>query len=111
MAGDEPTYIASGFCSPDPATYAGALLILEKYKIAASDAVQETRLAGCKKIVETPKGSSSFNVNNQLMAAAHGFLTAAERFFPGQAYCYYSTEDSVTDEVREVAEVYAELSV
>lgn len=113
VTGDDPTHIASGPCAPDPTTYADALSILEEYKITEPNAVQEILLAGCqKRIDETPKaGATSFiNVENRLIATAHGSLTAAEKFFQEQHIATAILGDSVTGEAREVAKVYAALA-
>lgn len=112
VAGDDVTHIASGPCTPDPTTYTNALAILDKYQIAASDAIRETLLAGCrKKIDETPKpGSPGFtNVENRLIATAHSSLNAAEKFFQDKCIATAILGDSVTGEAREVAKVHAAL--
>ncbi|MGB8599983.1 MAG: glycerate-2-kinase family protein, partial [Burkholderiales bacterium] len=56
VTGDEPTFIASGPCAPDPTTYADALGVLARYKISARPSIQNHLAKGARgDIAETPK--------------------------------------------------------
>ena len=45
VTGDDPTHIASGPCAPDPTTYADALEILARYRVAPPRAVRRSQRA------------------------------------------------------------------
>ncbi|SCY43131.1 hydroxypyruvate reductase [Nitrosospira sp. Nl5] len=112
VTGDDPTNIASGPCAPDPTTYSDALGILEYYRINAPAAVMETLLAGARgKRNETPKpGDPIFeNVENRVIATAHGSLVAAAEYFRHQGIPAAILGDSITGEARDVAKVFAAL--
>jgi hydroxypyruvate reductase len=112
VTGDDPTNIASGPCAPDPTTYSDALGILEYYRIHAPAAVMETLLAGAGgERNETPKpGDPIFeNVENRVIATAHGSLLAAAEYFRHQGIPAAILGDSITGEARDVAKVFAAL--
>src|SRR5690606_15520468 len=56
VAGDDPSSIASGPCSPDPSTYADALAILARWGVATPNSVREHLERGARgEVDETPK--------------------------------------------------------
>ncbi|MEY4730366.1 MAG: putative hydroxypyruvate reductase [Pseudomonadota bacterium] len=113
VTGDEPTFIASGPCAPDPTTYADAIDVLARYKIIAPTNVQYHLTKGTRgDIAETPKpGDKIFaRVENKVIATAQQSLQAAANFFQAQNITPVILGDSVTGEARDVAKVYAALA-
>ncbi|HEX9179342.1 MAG TPA: glycerate kinase [Burkholderiales bacterium] len=114
VTGDDPTHIASGPCAPDPTTYADAVAILERNGVQAPASVLAALSAGqAGKREETPKpGASLFRrVENRVIATAHASLEAAAKYFRGQGIRPVILGDSVKGEARDVASVYAALTM
>lgn len=113
VTGDDPSYVASGPCSPDPGTYAQAMDILTRHGIDPGPAVRmhlERGMLGA--IEETPKpGDALFKrVHTQVIAKSMTALQAAAAFFSGQGITPVILGDSVTGEAREVARPYGALA-
>ncbi len=112
VTGDAVTHIASGPCAPDPTTFADALALLERYRIAAPFSIKSVLLAGLDDpALETPKpGSHVFKrVTNKIVAHAHESLVAAAGYFQKRQIQTLILGDSVTGEAREIARSYAAL--
>ena len=110
VAGDDPSSIASGPCSPDPSTYADALEILARWRVATPASVREHLERGARGLVdETPKpGDPLFErVQARMLATAHGSLEAAAAEFARAGIRPVVLGDTVTGEAREVAQVMA----
>jgi hydroxypyruvate reductase len=106
VTGDDPTHIASGPCAPDPTTYADALAVLDRYGVAAPDAVLRRLRQGAQgQMEETPKpGDPRFSrVENRVIATARLALTAAEDFFRSHGIQTTNLGDRITGEASEVA--------
>ncbi len=113
VTGDEPTFIASGPCAPDPTTYADAIDVLARFKVSAPTSIQNYLAKGARgDIAETPKpGDKIFaRVENKVIATAQLSLQAAADFFQAQKITPVILGDSVTGEARDVAKVYAALA-
>lgn len=112
VTGDEPSAIASGPCAPDPTTYGQALAVLDRYAVAAPEAVHLHLQRGAQGLLpETPKpGDALFRrVTNRVIATPHESLVAAAHWFEARAIAAVILGDTVTGEAREVAKVYAAL--
>jgi glycerate 2-kinase len=112
VTGDEPTYIASGPCSPDPSTYQDSLDILAHYGITPQSAITKHLQRGARgEIRETPKpGDKIFErVQNKVIATAHQSLEAAAHQCESAGIRPVVLGDSVTGEARDVAKVYGAL--
>ncbi len=113
VAGDDPSSIASGPCSPDPATYADALAILARWRVDAPDSVRRHLERGAGgEIDETPKpGDPLFaRVEARMVATAHRSLEAAAALFAQAGIRPVVLGDTVTGEAREVAQVMAAIA-
>jgi glycerate 2-kinase len=112
VVGDDLTSISSGPTVPDPSTFAEALDILDRYKIASPEARSHLQKGIDGKIPETPKpGDALFqNVTNTLVASGQQSLEAVTNFFRNQGITAHILSDSVTGEAREVAKVHAALA-
>ena len=113
VTGDDPAYIASGPCAPDPDTFQDAIDVLAQYGISAPSAVADHLKRGARgDIPETPKpGDKLFErVENRVVATAQTALDAAAHFFEGRGITSAVLGDSVTGEASEVAKVYGALS-
>lgn len=113
VAGDDPSSIASGPCSPDPSTYADALEILARWRVATPASVREHLERGARGLVdETPKpGDPLFErVQARMLATAHGSLEAAAAEFARAGIRPVVLGDTVTGEAREVAQVMAAIA-
>jgi hydroxypyruvate reductase len=113
VAGDDPSSIASGPCSPDPSTYADALAILARWRVATPASVREHLERGARGLVdETPKpGDPLFaRVQARMLATAHGSLEAAAAVFAQAGIRPVVLGDTVTGEAREVAQVMAAIA-
>jgi len=113
VAGDDPSSIASGPCSPDPSTYADALAILARWGVATPNSVREHLERGARgEVDETPKpGDPLFaRVDARMVATAHGSLEAAATVFAQAGIRPVVLGDTVTGEAREVAQVMAAIA-
>ncbi len=113
VAGDDPSSIASGPCSPDPSTYADALAILGRRGVATPTSVREHLERGARgEVDETPKpGDPLFaRVDARMVATAHGSLEAAAAVFAQTGIRPVVLGDTVTGEAREVAQVLAAIA-
>jgi glycerate 2-kinase len=108
VTGDDPTHIASGPCAPDPTTYADALEILARYRVAAPASVSRRLERGAD---ETPKpGHPLFaRVENKVIATAHRSLEAAAAVFKANGIEPVILGDTLTGEAGEAAKVFASL--
>jgi len=109
VTGDDPTHIASGPCAPDPTTFRDALDVLERYRIAAPNAVREHLERGVRReIPETPKPDDKVfaQVENRVIATAQHALRAASEFFLRRGIPGLILGDSITGEASEVAKVF-----
>jgi glycerate 2-kinase len=106
VTGDDPTHIASGPCAPDPTTYADALEILARYRVAPPVAVRRRLERGAD---ETPKpGDPLFaRVENKVIATAHRSLEAAAAVFKANGIEPVILGDTLTGEASEAAKVFA----
>jgi glycerate 2-kinase len=112
VTGDDPTYIASGPCSPDPSTYQDSLDILARYDLKAPAAIARHLQRGVRgEIKETPKPSDEVfeRVQNNVIATAHSALEAAARYCQDAGIRPVILGDSVSGESRDVAKVYGAL--
>ncbi len=113
VAGDDPSSIASGPCSPDPGTYADALAILARWRVAAPQRVREHLQRGARgEVDETPKpGDPLFaRVEERMVATAHRSLEAAAAVFAQAGVRPVMLGDTVTGEARDVAQVMAAIA-
>ena len=113
VAGDDPSSIASGPCSPDPGTYADALAILARWRVAAPQRVREHLQRGARgEVDETPKpGDPLFaRVEERMVATAHRSLEAAAAVFAQAGVRPVLLGDTVTGEARDVAQVMAAIA-
>ncbi len=112
VAGDDPSAIASGPTVADPSTFADALEILRRWGAQVPASVQAHLERGARgEVPETPKpGDALFaQVDNRMIATAHGSLQAAAALFRERGITPVVLGDTVTGEAREVARVYAAL--
>jgi len=113
VTGDDPSHIASGPCAPDPASYADALEVLDRYGVRAPQAVRAHLERGARgAIAETPKpGDRVFGrVENRVVATAQASLQAAAQHFRSHGVAAAVLGDSVTGEAREAAKVHGALA-
>ena len=113
VAGDDPTHIASGPCSPDPTTYRDAIGILAKYAIRPPPVVKRHLEEGTQgAIPETPKpGDPVFaHTENRVIATAHRSLEAAAGIFRALGITPAILGDSIPGEAQEVGKVMAAIA-
>ena len=113
VTGDDPTFIASGPCAPDPTTYADAIAILERHEVDPPDSIARHLAEGLRgAITETPKpGDALFaRVENRVIATARQSLEAGAAYFRDRGIAAVVLGDTVTGESREVAKPYAALA-
>lgn len=111
VVGDDPTYIASGPCAPDPDTFADAVSLLQRFGIEPPQAVShhlQRGLAG--EIADTPKpGSAVFtHVENRIVGRARTALSAVEDWLDQQGLRVLNLGE-IAGESRSVAQAHAEL--
>lgn len=114
VTGDDPSFIGSGPCAPDPTSYADALLLLNKYQIAPPPAVSQHLQQGIHgTVAETPKpGDAVFQrVENRVVASGSSALHAAAEYFRQQGITPVVLGDDITGEAREVAKAQGELAL
>lgn len=113
VAGDDPAVIASGPFAPDPTTYADALSVLERWNVAAPEAVRRHLQRGAAgEIAETPKpGDPCFErVTTRVIGNGHTMLEGAAIFLAEAGIRPIILGDTHTGEAREVAQVFAALT-
>jgi len=113
VTGDDPAYIASGPCAPDPDTYQDALNVLTHYNIISPTGIIAHLQRGVRgQIAETPKPNDRLfeRVENRVIATAQTALQAAAGFFVEKGIGTAILGDSVTGEASEVAKVYGALA-
>lgn len=108
VTGDDPTHIASGPCAPDPTTYADAREILVRHKVKPPASVAR-RLKAAKDETPKPSDRAFRNVQNKVIATAHGSLEAAALEFAKVGVHPVILGDTVTGEASEVAKAMAAL--
>jgi len=108
VAGDDPSSIASGPCSPDPSTYADAITVLERWRVGVPPSVNAHLRRGARgEVPDTPKpGDRVFErVDSRIVATAHESLEAAARVFECAGVQAVILGDTITGEARDVAQV------
>ena len=112
VAGDDPAYIASGPCTPDPTTARDALQILRDFGIDAPAEIRhhlEAVAAGA--LPDTPKpGSPCFaHLVQQVIAGARTSLEAAANFFRAQGIPAIILSDRISADAEDAARQHAGL--
>lgn len=110
VIGDDPTYIASGPCTPDPDTFAEALGILRRFNIDPPAAVKHYLQRGRDgEIPDTPKlGDLRFErVENRIIGSACTALAAVEIWLRQQGLQVINLGE-IEGESRSVASAHAE---
>ena len=113
VAGDDPSSIASGPCSPDPSRFTDALAVLERWRVRAPASVQAHLRRGANgEVPETPKpGDGAFaRVDSRIVATAHASLEAAAAVFARVGVQPVILGDTITGEARDVAQVVAAIA-
>ncbi len=108
VAGDDPSSIASGPCSPDPSRYADAIAVLGRWRVDAPASVNAHLQSGARgEVAETPKpGDEAFErVDARIVATAHASLEAAAAVFERAGVRAVILGDTITGEARDVAQV------
>lgn len=116
VVGDDLSSIASGMTTDDPTTYADALAVIEKYKIAdrIPDSVMEVLSLGATgAIPETMKTDafSSLQVDNLLVGTNRSSLEAAAEKAASLGYRVRCLTSRITGEAREVAKLLAGIAM
>lgn len=89
VVGDDPSYIASGPCTPDPDTFSQAMGILRHYRIDPPPPVKHHLQRGLEgAIPDTPKpGDSRFDrVQNHIIGSARSSLASVETWLKQQGF-------------------------
>ncbi len=110
VVGDDPTYIASGPCAPDPDTFSDALALLQRHAIMPPAAVNDHLQRGLRgEIADTPKpGDPRFaKVENRIIGSARASLTAVQTWLQQQGVRVINLGE-VEGESRSVANAHAE---
>lgn len=111
VVGDDPTYVASGPCAPDPDTYADAIALLQRYGIEPPPAVQTHLRRGFSgEIPDTPKpGNPLFDkVENRVIGSASSSLASVQAWLEQQGF-NVSNLGEIEGESRSVAKSHAKL--
>jgi hydroxypyruvate reductase len=83
VVGDDPSYIASGPCAPDPDTFADAIELLQRNRIDPPPAVNTHLQRGLRgEVPDTPKpGAPVFNkVENRIVGSARASLDEVQKW-------------------------------
>ncbi len=111
VVGDDPTYIASGPCAPDPDSFADALDLLQRYGIDPPLAVaRHLRRGFAGEIPDTPKpGDPLFDkVENRIIGGAQASLLAVQARLERQGVRVINLGEIEGESCR-VAHAHAEL--
>lgn len=113
VVGDDPGYIASGPCAPDPTHCSDAWARLKQFNIALPAGVQ-AHLEACmdKRIADTPRPDDPcFDaVENRIIASARGSLQAAAHYFERHGIQAIVLSDCVSGDAQTVARQHAALA-
>jgi hydroxypyruvate reductase len=112
VAGDDPAYIASGPCTPDPSTAVDALQILRRFGIDAPAAVwQHLEAVAAGQLADTPKpGSPCFaRLAQQVIGSARASLDAAADFFRDRGIEAIVLSDRISADAEDAAREHAGL--
>ncbi len=108
VAGDDPSAIASGPCTPDPSTYRDAIDVLTRWNVTPPSSIDRHLRAGLAgDRPETPKaGDPMFDrVDNRIVATPSRSLEAAAAVFERAGITPAVLGDTITGEARDVAQV------
>ncbi len=108
VAGDDPSSIASGPCSPDPSRYVDAIAVLGRWRVDTPASVHAHLQRGARgEVPETPKpGDEAFErVDARIVATAHASLEAGAAVFERAGVRPVILGDTITGEARDVAQV------
>jgi len=111
--GDDPAVIASGPFAPDPTTHVDALAVLQRWNVAAPEAViRHLQRGAAGEIAETPKpGDPCFaRVTTRVIGNGHTLLEGAAIFLAEAGVRPVILGDTYSGEAREVAQVFAALA-
>ncbi len=112
VVGDDPAYIASGPCAPDPTTCSDALERLQRFRIPLPAGVRHyLEVCAAGMLIDTPKpGSPCFSrMENRVIASAHASLMAAASHFEQHGVSALVLSDSVSGNAQTVAKQHAAL--
>lgn len=113
VVGDDPGFIASGPCAPDPTQCSDAWTRLKQFSIAIPAGVQ-AHLEACmdKRIADTPKPGAPFFacVENRVIASAQGSLQAAAQYFERQGIQAILLSECVSGDAQSVARQHAAIA-
>ncbi len=112
VVGDDPVYIASGPCAPDPTRCADALDRLQRFGITVPAGIRH-HLDACmaNRLADTPKpGDPCFSrIENRVIANAQNSLAAAARYFEQQGIPAIILSDRISGDAQVVARQHAAL--
>jgi len=111
VVGDDPSYIASGPCAPDPDTFADAHALLQRYRIEPPPAVAAYLRRGLDgEIADTPKpGAPEFDrTQNRIIGCARSVLAMAQSWLEQQGVHVLNLGE-IEGESSRVARLHAEL--
>lgn len=109
VPGDDPSVIASGPTVPDSSTLDDARAVLERYRIAPSDAVRSALLNPAN---ETPKPDDPrfAHVENRIILTPHSALAAALPIAGEAGYAVHYLGDDIEGDAEQVARDHARLA-
>lgn len=113
VVGDDPGFIASGPCAPDPTSCRDAWERLKQFDIAFPAGIQ-AYLEACmgQRVADTPKpGDPCFvNTENRVIASAQGSLQAAAQYFERRGIQAIVLSDCVSGDAQSVARQHAAIA-
>lgn len=110
VPGDDPAVIGSGPTVPDPTTFADALFVVEKYRLAVPDSVRAHLVAGAE---ETPKPGDPIFTGAEIVFAAKPdkSIAAAADVARRAGVTVIDLGDRVEGEARDVGRQHAEMAL
>ncbi|WP_038055858.1 glycerate kinase type-2 family protein [Thermus amyloliquefaciens] len=111
VPGDDPGVIASGPFHPDPTTYADALAVLDRYRLAFPEARRVLEEGARGRLPETlkPQDPALKRLSHRIVGRNLDLLEAAQRFLRGQGHRAVILSDRFGGEARALARFHAEL--
>ena len=107
VIGDDPSVIASGPSVPDSTTFAEALAVLERYRIAAPEARAHFAAGVRGEIAETPKDLP--HVQNTIIGSNRLLLEAAQKSLEARGVRAVILSDTFGGEARDLAGFHASI--
>lgn len=107
VIGEDPSVIASGPTVPDPTTFADALAVLDRFRIAAPEARAHLTAGTRGELPETPKPGALSHAHSQIIGSGRVLLAAARDTLAPRGIAAHILSATQDGDVRDLAAGHA----